>query len=158
MDEPFKDLAIGHSTPTDAGTKGKFIEFRVWNHERSEEEIRSTFSRSFKGAAELPKGLTHYYPHGADPNSLHGDASILSIAEAPALRDEAAAAEEARVKELAKVRMTSVRVKSIHEQQTAEKKKAEDAKKAKKKSSIDSPPGIRAEIAITTPASWLWVK
>ena len=94
VDGPLENLAIGRTTPGQSGTKGQFIEFRIWDHERSEKAIRSTFSLSFNGVAEKPPGLTHYYPHGADPDGLRGGAKIVPIAEAPPLRDEATALEE----------------------------------------------------------------
>ncbi len=93
VDKPFKNLAIGRSTP-DSGTKGRLMDFRVWDHARSPDEIRSAFSRRFAGCSDTPKGLTHYFPQGADPTKLSGKAKIVPIAEAPVLRDEATAAEE----------------------------------------------------------------
>ncbi len=92
---PLQDLAIGRTTPNGSGTKGYFMEYRVWDHERSEDEIRKAFTRSF-GEGERPKGLTHYYAHGADEQALVGGAKIVAVAEGPPLRDEAAAAEEER--------------------------------------------------------------
>ncbi|MFT4550912.1 MAG: putative heme-binding domain-containing protein, partial [Pseudoalteromonas tetraodonis] len=88
-------LNIGQTTPLDAGCAAEFMEFRVWISERSAEEIRGNFDRRFAGGKKLPENLAHYFPFGADPTKLNGQAKITAVAEAPDLLDEAEAAKQA---------------------------------------------------------------
>ncbi len=83
-------LNIGQTTPADAGTAGELMEFRVWDVERSADEIRANFDRRLLAA----DGLARAFPFGGDPRKLHGAAAISAVAEAPHLLDEAEAARE----------------------------------------------------------------
>ena len=90
----FKGLNIAYTTAPGGGTSGELMEFRIWNKERSAEEIRANFNRRFAGSTSTPEGLVHYFPHGGPADKLSGGAQISAVAEAPHLLDEAEAARE----------------------------------------------------------------
>ena len=92
---PFQGLNIGQTTPSNQGTAGEFMEFRIWNHARTADQIRSNFDRKYTIQDGRPPELVHYYPFGGDPQTLRGGAEIVAIAEAPPLLDEEKAAQEA---------------------------------------------------------------
>ncbi|MEM7393350.1 MAG: LamG-like jellyroll fold domain-containing protein, partial [Verrucomicrobiota bacterium] len=57
-------LQIGYTTVSSKGTSGSLTEYRIWNRERSAQEIRQNFDRRFAGA-EPPEGLVFYNPGGS---------------------------------------------------------------------------------------------
>jgi putative heme-binding domain-containing protein len=79
----FSDLDIGRTTPN-RGTAGELTEYRVWNFARTGEEIRADFDRTFVGEP-LPSGLVHYYPGAGPWGSLHGNAKVERVTDAPTL-------------------------------------------------------------------------
>lgn len=81
----FTDLKIGWSSPPMAGTEGALAEYRVWNRQRTAQEIRQNFDRSFAGTARLD-GLI-YYNAGGDKNwgELGKGASIARTTDLPPL-------------------------------------------------------------------------
>lgn len=58
----FENCKVGWSGPA-KGTEGSIAEFRVWNRERTAQEIRAMFDRSFEGQGK-PDGLVFYNAGG----------------------------------------------------------------------------------------------
>jgi len=61
----FARLKAGYSTRKSGGTSGALTEYRVWNRERTAQETRQYFDRSFDDS-EQPDGLVFYNPGGAE--------------------------------------------------------------------------------------------
>lgn len=82
---PFTGLRPGSSSPPKQGTAGALAEFRVWNRERTAQEIRLNFDRSFEGASR-PDELVFYNP-GGDKNwgKLGRGATIIQTSDLPPL-------------------------------------------------------------------------
>ncbi|MDB6131206.1 MAG: hypothetical protein JWM04_2313, partial [Verrucomicrobiales bacterium] len=78
----FEHLKIGWTAPN-KGTEGDFGEFRVWNRERTPEEIRTWFDRTFEGEAK-PANLQNFYT-GSSWEKLHGSAKIVKTDDSPLL-------------------------------------------------------------------------
>lgn len=74
-------LDIGYSRAR-GGTAGSLMEFRVWNRERTAEEIRSHFSRTLEG--QKPDGLTHLFTGTSWPEPA-GGARVARTMEFPPL-------------------------------------------------------------------------
>lgn len=64
VSKTFSGLRVGWSNPQDAGTKGALAEYRVWNCERTEGEIRKSFDHSF-AHSKRPDNLVFYNPGGS---------------------------------------------------------------------------------------------
>ncbi|NNE92033.1 MAG: DUF1080 domain-containing protein [Verrucomicrobiales bacterium] len=82
---PLTGLRVGYSTRKSGGTSGALTEYRIWNRERSPQEIRQYFDRSFAGA-EKPDGLV-FYNAGGDKSwgKLGKGASIARTTDLPPL-------------------------------------------------------------------------
>jgi len=83
---PFSGLRVGYSTPRgkDRGTRGRIAEFRVWNRDRTPDEIRADFDRSFVGDDARPPSLVSFHG-GASWGQLSGDARVEPSLDAPKL-------------------------------------------------------------------------
>jgi putative membrane-bound dehydrogenase-like protein len=79
--QKFEHCQIAWTTPN-GGTAGWLSEFRVWNRERTPEEIRAEFDRSYEGDAA--EGLVRYYS-GAQWGKLRNGAKIEKTQDFPAL-------------------------------------------------------------------------
>ena len=95
----FQYLDIGRTSPTQAGTAGALMEFRLWSHARSADAIRTFFRHKLSVREE---GLVLSFPWGGDPRSLEGGAHVVPISQSPRLLDEVAAAKQEQ--ELARYR------------------------------------------------------
>ncbi|MEP4079445.1 PVC-type heme-binding CxxCH protein [Haloferula sp.] len=82
---PFTGLKPGLSNPPKTGTAGSLTEFRVWNRERSAQEIRQNFDRSFSGS-QRPSDLI-FYNSGGDESwgELGKGAKISQTTDLPPL-------------------------------------------------------------------------
>jgi putative heme-binding domain-containing protein len=83
------DLNVGRTLPDSAGTDGQLAELRVWNVERTADEIRNHFDRGLD-AEPRPEGLVHRLT-GSAWGSLHGNARIEATFEGPRLLSSAEA-------------------------------------------------------------------
>jgi putative heme-binding domain-containing protein len=90
MTLPFENMDIGRTTPG-AGTHGELAEFRLWKRERTAEEIRNEFDRTFEGE-ERPSDLVYYSASSWKP--MHGSAEVVKVADGPALLTGAKAREQ----------------------------------------------------------------
>jgi putative membrane-bound dehydrogenase-like protein len=79
----YRGLGIGRTLPG-GGTAGLLAEFRVWNFERTADEIRTAYRASFQGEP-LPQGLVRYYPGDESWGPLHGQAKVIRTADFPPL-------------------------------------------------------------------------
>ncbi|MFC7338773.1 PVC-type heme-binding CxxCH protein [Haloferula chungangensis] len=81
----FSNLNVGFSTPPRKGTSGSLAEFRVWSRERSAQEIRQYFDRSFSGSSR-PNDLV-FYNSGGEPSwgELGTGASVSQTTDLPPL-------------------------------------------------------------------------
>jgi putative heme-binding domain-containing protein len=70
-------------TATPKGTSGWLAEYRVWNRERSADEIRDNFDRSFEGEPR-PAGLAKYFTSTNWPGQ-RSSAKVEKTADSPAL-------------------------------------------------------------------------
>ena len=89
----FFELRIGFSTRRSGGTEGALAEYRIWNRERTAQEIRRNFDRSF-GGSDRPRDLVFYNPGGGKSwGKLGKGASITRTTNLPPLmtHEEAAA-------------------------------------------------------------------
>lgn len=80
---PFDHLRVGWTGPSQ-GTGGWLSEYRIWNQERSPEEIRADFDRSFDGHPR-PSGLVWYSPGRGPWGKLQAGASIMKTSDYPPL-------------------------------------------------------------------------
>jgi putative membrane-bound dehydrogenase-like protein len=87
----YRGLSIGRTLPGGGGTAARLAEFRVWNRERSGEEIHDAYKLSFKGE-ELPAGLVRYFA-GDDWKKLNGQAKVIRTTDLPPLLSVAEARE-----------------------------------------------------------------
>ena len=89
--QKFENVRIGWTAPA-RGTAGWLSEFRIWNRQRSAEEIRADFDRSFEGET-IPTGLTHYFPGAGPWGKLHSGAKVVKTSDFPPLLTPAEAKE-----------------------------------------------------------------
>jgi putative membrane-bound dehydrogenase-like protein len=80
--QKFEKCRIGWTAPP-KGTAGWLAEYRVWNRDRSADEIRADFDRSFEGEAR-PTGLAHYFS-STNWMKEHASAKVEKTADYPAL-------------------------------------------------------------------------
>lgn len=78
----FENLRIGWSGPP-RGTEGDLTEFRVWNRERTADEIRNAFDRSLDEQSKPPE-LSYYFT-GSKWENLHGNARVVKTDDFPLL-------------------------------------------------------------------------
>jgi putative heme-binding domain-containing protein len=97
----YRGLQIGLSSPATAGTRGRLAEFRVWNRDRSADEIRDDFDRSYSGDSQRPASLMAFHG-GTSWGALTGNARVEPAIDAPAL--VTAAELELRLAKFAKYR------------------------------------------------------
>ena len=83
----YENVDIGR-TNVPKGTAGAIAEFRVWNRERTPDEIRSDFDRDLSNSAN---SMTAYYS-GARWERLHGGARVSKTTDFPPLLTSAEAA------------------------------------------------------------------
>lgn len=69
-------------TGTAGGTEGALSEFRIWNRERTAEEIRNNFDRSFEGQPK-PEGLVLYATGATQWGKLGAGAKIAKTSDFP---------------------------------------------------------------------------
>jgi len=100
---PIENLYVGRTTPSNAGTAGEFLEYRIWSIARASDEIRANFDRKL-ASSNPPDGLVRVY-QGQEWGALHGQAAIDPILDGPNLLNEEQAREQAlkfaRFRELA---------------------------------------------------------
>jgi putative heme-binding domain-containing protein len=97
----YPNLRIGSSSPKNAGTSGRLAEFRLWNRDRSADEVRADFDRSYAGDDSRPPSLVSF--HGGNAwGDLSGKARIEPALDAPKL--VTAAELEERLAKFAKFR------------------------------------------------------
>jgi len=70
----FTKLDVGRTIPASGGTAGDFSEYRIWDHARTAEEIRTAFDQSFADEPR-PAGLARWFG-GKHWPSLHGGAKV----------------------------------------------------------------------------------
>ena len=84
----FTDLSVGRSSPQRSGTNGAIAEFRIWNVERTAQEIRQNFDRSFANGSR-PESLVFYNAGGGENwGQLGKGASIAKTTDLPPLLTE----------------------------------------------------------------------
>jgi putative membrane-bound dehydrogenase-like protein len=71
-------------TATPKGTAGWLTEYRVWNRERTPDEIRADFDRSFEGEVKL-KGLTDYFSGSGSWGKERASAKVEKTTDYPPL-------------------------------------------------------------------------
>ncbi len=89
----FTDLRVGWSNPRKGGTEGALAEFRIWDRERTAQEIRRNFDRSIDEST-FPGDLVFYNSGGGSSWGKLGEgASITRTTDLPPLmtHEEAAA-------------------------------------------------------------------
>jgi putative heme-binding domain-containing protein len=79
----FTELDVARTIPSGGGTAGEFSEYRIWDHVRTDAEIRTAFDQSFPDAPR-PAGLTHWFG-GTNWSSLHGGAQVERTDDFPRL-------------------------------------------------------------------------
>ena len=79
----FPGLDVGRSSVA-TGTAALMTEFRVWNIERSADEIWDTWNRSLQDEPR-PAALTHYFATPESWGKLHGTAKLESTMDLPPL-------------------------------------------------------------------------
>lgn len=73
-------------TPVNAGTRALITEFRVWNHARSDAQIRAWFDRSLDDAEQRPEGLVFHNSGGGENwGFLQKGATVVRTFDAPEL-------------------------------------------------------------------------
>jgi len=93
--DTFRGLYIGRTIPRNTGTRGEFIEYRIWNKALNDAAIRAQFDRTFDGES-LPAGLVKRFSGSTWP-PLHGTARVVATDNAPRLVSSREAAERAAV-------------------------------------------------------------
>lgn len=71
-------------TASAGGTAALLAEYRIWSRERTADEIRAHFDRSFEGQPR-PDGLIFHAPGGGPWGKLHGTAKLGRTNDAPPL-------------------------------------------------------------------------
>jgi len=100
---PLKGLNVGESSAR-GGTSASMIEFRIWDHARSAEQIRSSYQTRFVG---LPagQGPSWLFPGGHAELEVEGRTQVVHTADFPELRtpeqERALAAKFERLRRLA---------------------------------------------------------
>lgn len=85
----YRGLALGRTLPG-GGTAAVLTEFRVWNVERSAEEIRTAHRTRLQGEPR-PESLVHYFCAAEDWQPLHGGARVMPSTDLPPLLSAAEA-------------------------------------------------------------------
>jgi len=83
---PIENLYVGRTTPSNAGTAGEFLEYRIWNVARTADEIRANFDRKLS-SSNLPEGLVRVY-QDQEWGPTNGQAAIEPILDGPILLNE----------------------------------------------------------------------
>lgn len=85
---PLANMKVGQSI-VPGGSTMQIREYRIWNRERTAEEIRDDFQTSYTGAR--PAGLVHHFDAGSPGLKLQGKASVVLVDDAPKLINPVAA-------------------------------------------------------------------
>jgi putative heme-binding domain-containing protein len=80
--DDFLGLHVGRSSPSDGGTDGYIVEFRLWDHERSATEINSRYRHSLTASNA---GLSFSFANEPRENILQGGAEFVPMANGPGL-------------------------------------------------------------------------
>ena len=85
---PLKNMKVGQSI-VPGGSTMQIREYRIWDRERTAQEIRDDFQTSYTGVK--PAGLVYHFDAGSPNLKLGGKASVILVDDAPKLVNPAAA-------------------------------------------------------------------
>ena len=82
--DDFLGLHVGRSSPSDGGTDGYIVEFRLWDHERSAADINSRYRHALTASNA---GLSFSFANAPRENIVQGGAAFVPMANGPGLMD-----------------------------------------------------------------------